>query len=110
MVTRPAGLIRIALYLLIRGTWHVGSELVENGVKVGEVARGTNSLILLWGDRVRVLRRDPQSNRVRVFARGTTGWLPESALGGEPLLELHIIDVGQGDGVLVVTPEGHHHD
>lgn len=63
---------------------------------------------LLWGDRVKVLEEDPQTDRVRVHARGTTGWIDRSDLGGEPLLELYFIDVGQGDGVLVVTPEGHH--
>lgn len=67
-----------------------------------------NNTYLLWGDRVRVLDKDDETHRVRVFARGTTGWLPQDALGGEPLLELYIIDVGQGDGILVVTPEGHH--
>ena len=41
---------------------------------------------LLWGDRVRVLDKDDATGRVHVFARGTTGWLPENALGGEPLL------------------------
>jgi len=63
---------------------------------------------LLWGDRVRVLDKDEETHKVHVFARGTTGWVPEAVLGGEPLLELYIIDVGQGDGILVVTPEGHH--
>jgi len=63
---------------------------------------------LLWGDRVKVLEEDPETDRVRVHARGTTGWIDRSDLGGEPLLELYFIDVGQGDGVLVVTPEGHH--
>lgn len=32
----------------------------------------------------------------------------ERHLGGDPLLEVYIIDVGQGDGILIVTPEGHH--
>lgn len=63
---------------------------------------------LLWGDRVRVLERDPDTGRVKVSARGTEGWVPAEVLGGEPLLELYLIDVGQGDGILVVTPEGHH--
>jgi beta-lactamase superfamily II metal-dependent hydrolase len=61
---------------------------------------------LLWGDRVRVL--DTDSDRSKVFARGSVGWVPNNALGGEPLLEIYVIDVGQGDGILVVTPEGHH--
>ncbi len=67
-----------------------------------------DDVYLLWGDRVRVLDKDANNSRARVFARGAIGWIPEEALGGEPLLELYFIDVGQGDGVLVVTPEGHH--
>ncbi len=63
---------------------------------------------LLWGDRVRVLERDHGSGRVKIFARNDVGWVSEDELGGEPLLEVYFIDVGQGDGVLVVTPEGHH--
>jgi beta-lactamase superfamily II metal-dependent hydrolase len=68
----------------------------------------TDTVYLLWGDRVRVLERDRRTNRCRVFARGAIGWIDDDALGGEPLLELYFIDVGQGDGILVVTPEGHH--
>lgn len=63
---------------------------------------------LLWGDRVQILEQDLRTDRVKVFARGTTGWIDRDALGGEELLELYFIDVGQGDGILVVTPEGHH--
>lgn len=63
---------------------------------------------LLWGDRVRILDRDPVAGRVKASARGTEGWISEAALGGKPLLELYFIDVGQGDGILIVTPEGHH--
>jgi hypothetical protein len=63
---------------------------------------------LLWGDRVRVLENDAATEHSKVFGRGATGWVPDDALGGEPVLELDIIDVGQGDGLLVVTPEGHH--
>lgn len=65
-------------------------------------------LYLLWGDRVRVLEEDAGAKRSKVFARNAVGWIPNDALGGQPLLEIYIIDVGQGDGLLVVTPEGHH--
>lgn len=58
---------------------------------------------LLWGDRVRVLQSD--GDRVRVSARGGIGWIDADKLGGEPLLEVYFIDVGQGDGILVVTPK-----
>jgi len=63
---------------------------------------------LLWGDRVRVLQKDDATKMARIFARGSSGWVPQKVLGGQPLLELYFIDVGQGDGVLIVTPEGHH--
>ncbi len=59
---------------------------------------------LLWGDRVRVL--DTSSSRWKVKARGATGFVSKSALGKKSLLELYFIDVGQGDGVLIRTPDG----
>ena len=60
----------------------------------------------LWGDRVRILTR--KSGVTRVSGRGVEYWIHNRHLGGEPLLEVYVIDVGQGDGLLVVTPEGHH--
>ena len=59
----------------------------------------------IWGDRVRVLRS--ASGVKRVSARGVEYWVNNRHLGGEPVLEVYVIDVGQGDGLLVVTPEGH---
>lgn len=59
----------------------------------------------IWGDRVRVIE-NKQSVK-RVSARGKEYWIHNRHLGGEPLLEVYVIDVGQGDGLLVVTPEGH---
>jgi beta-lactamase superfamily II metal-dependent hydrolase len=66
----------------------------------------TYSKYLLWGDRVEVLENDGTTARVK--ARGdNTGraTIPADALGGKPLLELYFIDVGQGDGVLMITPD-----
>lgn len=59
----------------------------------------------IWGDRVRVLERS--GDAVKVSGRGTHSWVHKRHLGGEALLEIYVIDVGQGDGLLVVTPEGH---
>lgn len=61
---------------------------------------------LLWGDRVEVLGQN--GDKTRVKARGLQGEVATKALGGEALLEVYFIDVGQGDGVLVVTPERKH--
>jgi hypothetical protein len=45
---------------------------------------------------------------VRARGRENFGWVESSALGGESLLELYVIDVGQGDGILVKTPNERH--
>ena len=69
-----------------------------------EVPSGSKGRFI-WGDRVRIL--DTNGDAKRVSGRGKEYWINTRHLGGEPLLEVYIIDVGQGDGVLVVTPEGH---
>lgn len=61
---------------------------------------------LLWGDPVSVLTPGPSRSRVR--ARGWSGYVSNGNLGATPLLELYFIDVGQGDGVLMRTPDGRH--
>ncbi len=65
-------------------------------------------LELLWGDRVEILSQ-PYNGRQKVRARWAK-WIyvdPDS-LGDQPLLELYFIDVGQGDGILLVTPDRKH--
>lgn len=63
---------------------------------------------LLWGDAVRTTRAR-SGDLIKVRARGCTGWIPESVLTTTGLLELYIIDVGQGDGVLMRTPDDKWH-
>ena len=68
---------------------------------------------LLWGDRVRLLRNPDGSfkmadGRHRARARGQYGWVKKSHLGRRQLLEIYLIDVGQGDGVLIRTPRSRH--
>lgn len=62
---------------------------------------------LLWGDHVRVY--ESAGGRARVKARGQEGWVPESVLTTAGLLEIYVIDVGQGDGVLMRTPDDKWH-
>ncbi|WP_431046287.1 ComEC/Rec2 family competence protein [Roseateles sp. L2-2] len=64
---------------------------------------------LLWGDGVRFLDDEVVNGRRKVRARGTDGWInPADVEGGEPLLELYFIDVGQGDSVIMRTPDFRH--
>jgi beta-lactamase superfamily II metal-dependent hydrolase len=72
------------------------------------VAREKPKFFLLWGDGVQVLQRNPQRSRVRARGRRRSGWVDNEALGGRSLLELYFIDVGQGDGILIKTPDFRH--
>jgi len=65
---------------------------------------------LLWGDFVRETG-NRQEGWVEINARNTKGWVKEKAEDGEDsllkdrLLEVIFVDIGQGDGCLVVTPD-----
>lgn len=74
------------------------------------MARAKDDLVanLIWGDRVHVLAHSADGKFTQIEGRATSGWVETAGLGGKPLLELYVIDVGQGDGLLLVTPEGHH--
>jgi hypothetical protein len=67
---------------------------------------GGEKVALLWGDYVQVIERAGATCKVR--ARGLTGTIPSNRLTGDALLEIYFVDVGQGDGVLVRTPDGRH--
>ena len=62
---------------------------------------------LLWGDQFQIVT-DPEDGFVTGWARGRFGRIEEKYLGDESLLEFYFIDVGQGDGVLIRTPDGRH--
>lgn len=64
---------------------------------------GKTEAWLLWGDHVRVVQTSGGFSNVK--ARAKEGWIPNSVLADEGLLELYVIDVGQGDGVLMRTPD-----
>lgn len=58
---------------------------------------------LLWGDPVHVVSEHGDDTKVR--ARTTEGFVRTSDLTDEGLLEIYVIDVGQGDGILMRTPD-----
>lgn len=64
---------------------------------------------LLWGDRVTYDSGTNATNGcIKVKARGWYGYVEKELLGTEKLLELYFIDVGQGDGILLKTPDEKH--
>jgi beta-lactamase superfamily II metal-dependent hydrolase len=70
---------------------------------------GKPKCCLLWGDRVTIEKQEDGKSRVRSGRWKEGGWVPTSALGDEGLLELYAIDVGQGDGILMRTPDDKWH-
>ena len=63
-------------------------------------------MTVLWGDLVQILSRNPQRCGVRV--RGRHGKMDTADIGTKSLLEVYFVDVGQGDGVLIKTPDSRH--
>lgn len=65
----------------------------------------SRSLILIFGDEVETTGNQ-QNNRSEVIYRNRRGWVQSDRLMPEHPLELYIIDVGQGDSTIIVTPAG----
>ncbi|TLD71712.1 hypothetical protein FEM03_06120 [Phragmitibacter flavus] len=63
---------------------------------------------LLWGDGVKILEPGVDRTKVRSRGRDRVGWVKNESLGGKSLMEFYYIDVGQGDGLLIKTPDFQH--
>lgn len=63
---------------------------------------------LLWGDSVKLLDNQTVNGKLLVRSRACTGFVNAADVGDTSLLEIYFIDVGQGDGILVVTPDRKH--
>ncbi len=59
---------------------------------------------LLWGDWLKLTGKS-EGPWHKVFARGTRGWIHEDEFQENRLLEVNFVDIGQGDGCLIVTPK-----
>ncbi|MEZ4504604.1 MAG: hypothetical protein R2848_01800 [Thermomicrobiales bacterium] len=66
-------------------------------------ARGKRKQQLLWGDHVTLLGEE-SGDWVKIRGRNSIGWIQRSQLQQERLLEINWVDVGQGDGIFIVTP------
>lgn len=79
---------------------------VDETELMSSAGSGSTGVTLLWGDRVKEL--GTSGSYVKVRARAREGYVRKSHLGGKSLLEFYFIDVGQGDGVLIRTPDHRH--
>lgn len=59
---------------------------------------------LIWGDYV-ALTGAADGDWVPVHSRRTDGWMRAKDLQEERILEICFVDIGQGDGALLVTPD-----
>jgi len=78
----------------------------ENSAQVTMTLENGDKKKLLWGDLIQIVKAGV--NRCEVRARGFQGKMDVDDLTEEALLEVYFIDVGQGDGVLLRTPDGKH--
>lgn len=95
----------IAAYYKTAANAQADTGVKPNGEPKSPPATGRQGSFI-WGDRVRVLAQ--QGDARLVGGRGVERWVHKRNLGGQPLLEIYFIDVGQGDGALIVTPAGEH--
>jgi len=62
---------------------------------------------LLWGDWM-VVTGDEVDGHLPVKSRGCTGFVDKDLAMSQRVLEIIFVDIGQGDGCLVVTPDDKH--
>lgn len=58
---------------------------------------------LLWGDWMRVEGED--GDWLKIHSRGCDGWVHKDKVQVNQLLEVNFVDIGQGDGSFIVTPD-----
>lgn len=60
---------------------------------------------LLWGDWMTVLGKSSDGAYYRIRSRGIEGWVHADETQTNRILEVAFVDIGQGDGALLITPD-----
>ena len=63
---------------------------------------------LLFGDYIKIVDTNIVNGRVKAKSRGTVGLVKVDEIRKERILEVNFVDIGQGDGCHVVTPDDKH--
>lgn len=64
---------------------------------------------VIFGDYIKILDTEIQNGRVYVRGRDTNGWISADMLQKNRILEVNFVDIGQGDGCHMVTPDDEHY-
>lgn len=64
----------------------------------------TRRMVLIYGDEVETSGVESSGRKEATF-RTRNGWIQETHLDGEHVLEVYFIDVGTGDSTYIVTPD-----
>lgn len=63
---------------------------------------------LLFGDFISIRDDEIINKRIKVRCRNSNGWARVSDIQNERVLEVNFVDIGQGDGSHIVTPDDQH--
>lgn len=63
---------------------------------------------LLFGDYIKIKDTQIVNGRVQAKSRNTDGWVKVDDIRKDRILEVNFVDIGQGDGCHVVTPDDKH--
>ena len=63
---------------------------------------------LLFGDYIKIINPNIVNGRVYARSRNNNGWVKVTELRKDRTLEVNFVDIGQGDGCHVVTPDDKH--
>ena len=63
---------------------------------------------LLFGDYISIKSLDIVNGRVKAKSRNRNGWVKVEEIQKQRVLEVNFVDIGQGDGCHIVTPDDQH--
>jgi len=78
----------------------------ETVIRATARSRGRRVNHVLMGSILEVIDRDGDWIKVDSLGKGKSGWVHEDDVRDTPILKTFFVDVGQGDGAIIESPEG----